>query len=84
METTTTPEGLIHMTTTKRATCIVFLDDDLLPEGSDYTRPLYIIVGCSGQRVSFILLYNGSALNVCPFATAITLGYTLSDFSPST
>ena len=84
VETTTTLEGLIHMMTTGRATCIVFLDDDLPPEGSDHTRPLYISVGCSGRRVSSVLLDNGSALNVCPLATAIALGYTPSDFGPST
>ena len=54
------------------------------PEGSDHTRSLYISVGCSGRRVPSVLLDNGSALNVCPLATAITLGYALSDFCPST
>ncbi|RVW59572.1 hypothetical protein CK203_103302 [Vitis vinifera] len=78
------PEGLIHMMTTVRATCIVFSDDDLPPEGSDHTRPLYISICCSGRRVPSVLLDNGSALNVCPLATAITLGYALSDFCPST
>uniref|UniRef100_F6I5D1 Uncharacterized protein n=1 Tax=Vitis vinifera TaxID=29760 RepID=F6I5D1_VITVI len=70
--------------TAGRATCIVFSDDDLPPEGSDHTRPLYISVGCSGRRVPSVLLDNGSALNVCPFATAIALGYAPSDFGPST
>ncbi|RVW78291.1 hypothetical protein CK203_055767 [Vitis vinifera] len=84
VDTTTTPEGLIHMMTVGRATCIVFSDDDLPPEGSDHTRPLYISVGCSGRRVPSVLLDNGSALNVCPLATAITLGYAPSDFGPST
>ena len=84
VETTTSPEGLIHMMMADRATCIVFLDDDLPPEGLDHTRLLYISVGCPGQRVPYFLLDNGSALNVCPLATAIALGYTLSDFSPST
>ena len=84
METTTTPEGLIHMMTVDRATCFVFSDDDLPPEGLDHTRPLYIIVGCSGHRVPFFLLDNGSALNVCPLATDITFGYAPSDFGPST
>ena len=79
VETTTTIEGLIHMMTIDRATCVMFSDDDLPPEGSDHTRPLYIIVGCSGHRVSSILLDNGSALNVCPLATAIALGYAPSD-----
>ncbi|RVW66340.1 hypothetical protein CK203_065238 [Vitis vinifera] len=79
VDTTTTPEGLIHMMTAGRATCIVFSDDDLPPEGSGHTRPLYISVGCSGRRVPSVLLDNGSALNVCPLATAIALGYAPSD-----
>ncbi|RVW18920.1 hypothetical protein CK203_102504 [Vitis vinifera] len=84
VDTTTTPEGLIHMMTVGRATCIVFSDDDLPPEGSDHTRLLYISVGCSGRRVPSVLLDNGSALNVCPLDTAIALGYAPSDFGPST
>ena len=31
--------------TADRATCIVYSDDDLPPEGLDHIRPLYIIVG---------------------------------------
>ncbi|RVX21643.1 Retrovirus-related Pol polyprotein from transposon 17.6 [Vitis vinifera] len=46
--------------------------------------PLYISVSCSGRRVPSVLLDNGSALNVCPLATAIALGYAPSDFGPST
>ena len=84
VETTTTPKRLIHMMTADRATCIVFSDDDLPPKGSDHTRLLYIIVGRSSHRVPFVLLDNGSALNVCLLAAAITLGYSPSDFGPST
>ena len=72
------------MVTVARATCIVFSDDDLPPEGSDHMRPLYISVGCSSRQVSSVLLDNGLALNVCPLATAIALGYALSDFGLST
>ncbi|RVW13463.1 Transposon Ty3-G Gag-Pol polyprotein [Vitis vinifera] len=84
VETTTTPEGLIHMMTADRATCIVFSDDDLPPDGLDHVRPLHITVGCSGRRVPSVLLDNGSALNVCHLATAIALGFAPSDFGPST
>ena len=84
VETTTTPEGLIHMMVVDRVTCIVFSDDDLPPKGSDHTRLLYIIVGRSSHRVPSVLLDNGSALNVCLLAAAITLGYSPSDFGPST
>ena len=70
--------------TASRATCIVFSDDDLPPDGLDHVRPLYITVGCSGSRVPSVQLDNGSALNVCPLATAIALGFAPSDFGPST
>ena len=72
------------MMTAGRATCIVFSDDDLPPEGPDHTRPLYIFVGYSGRQVPSVLLDNGLALNVYHLATAIALGYAPSDFGPST
>ena len=81
---TTSLEGLIHMLTAGRASCIVFSEDDLPSEGSDHTRPLHISIGCLGHRVPSVLLDNGSALNVCPFATAISLGCGPTDFEPST
>ena len=84
VETATTSEGLIHMMTTGRATCIVFSDDNLPSEGSDHTRPFYIFVGCLGRRVPSVLLDNGSALKICHLATAIALGYAPSNFGPST
>ena len=83
VETTTIPEGLIHMMTIDRVTCIVFLDDNLPPEGLYHVHPLYITVGCSDHRVPSVLLDNGSALNVCLLATPIGLGFAPSDFGPS-
>ena len=83
VDTATTPGGLIHFLTADRATCIVFSDDDLPPEGSDHVRPLFINVACSGRRVPSVLLDNGSALNVCPLVTAIALGFSPSNFGPS-
>ena len=84
VETTTSLEGLIHMMTVGRATCIVFSDDDLPPEGPDLTRHLYISFGCSGHRFPYVLLKNDSALNVFSLATAIALGYAPLEFNPST
>ena len=45
---------------------------------------MYISVGCLGRPVPFILLDNGYALNVCPLATTIALGYRPTNFKPST
>ena len=72
------------MMTADRATCIVFSTDDLPPEGSGHTCFLYITVVCSGHKVPSIVLDNGSALNVCPLATIVALGFTPSNFGPST
>ena len=41
--TTPPPEGLIHFLIVDRATCIIFSDDDLPPEGSGHI-PLCISV----------------------------------------
>ena len=82
--TATTSEGLIHMLTIDRATCIVFSDDDLPPEGSNHVRPLFIDVVCSGRRVLSVLLDNGSALNVCPLVTTIALRFSPANFRAST
>ena len=84
VDTTTTPEGLIHFLTSDKATCITFFDNDLPPEGLIHVRPLFIDVACSGCMVPSILLDNGSALNVCPLVIAIALGFSPSDFGPST
>ena len=62
----------------------MFSNNNLPPEGSDHVRPLFIDVACSGRRVPSVLLDNGSALNICLLVTAITLGFSPSDFRPST
>ena len=84
VDTATTLGGLIRFLTADRATCIVFSDNYLPPEGLDHVRPLFIDVACSGRRVPSILLENGSALNVCPLVIAIALGFSPSNFGPST
>ena len=84
VETTTTLKRLIHMMMADRATCIVFSDDDFLSKGLDQVCSLYIIIGCSGHRVPFVLLDNGSTLNVCPLTTTIALSFASSNFGPST
>ena len=84
VDTATTLEGLIHFLTVDRATCIMFFDNDLPPEGLDHVRPLFIDVACSGRRVSSVLLDNGSALSICPLVTAIAFSFSPSNFGPYT
>ncbi|XP_077247235.1 uncharacterized protein LOC143886952 [Tasmannia lanceolata] len=60
-----------------------FADEDLPPEGRDHTRPLRITIICNKKRVPEVLVDNGSALNVCPLSTAVTLGFGPNNFIPS-
>ena len=84
VDTATTLEGLIHILTSDRATCIVFSDDDFPPEGLDHVRPLYIDVAYLSHQVPSILLDNGYTLNVYPLVTSIALRFSPTDFGPST
>ena len=84
VDTTTSPKGLIHMLTTCLASCIVLSEDDLPQEGSNHTQPFHISVGCLGRRVLYVLLDNGSTLNVCNLATTIAIGYGPKNFEPFT
>ncbi|RVW77767.1 hypothetical protein CK203_050316 [Vitis vinifera] len=63
---------------------VIHRDDDLPPEGSDHTCPLYILVGFLGHRVLYVILDDDPTLNVCPLAYVIALGYASSNFGPST
>ena len=84
IDTTTLLNGLIHMLTIGKAFCIIFSDNDLPSEGIDHTQPLYITIGCSGCRVSSILLDNESALNIYHLSAIVALAFGLVDFGPST
>ena len=84
VDTATTLERLIQMLIADRATCIVFSDDDLPPEGSNHVQPLFIDVACLGRRVPSVPLDNGSALNVCPLVTAIAFSFSPFDFGSYT
>ena len=62
---------------------LAFSDEDLPPEGATYTRPLQITIECLGAKVLLVLIDNGSALNVFPFRTALTIGLDMETIIPS-
>ena len=53
---------------------LTFSDEELPPKGATHTRPLQITIECMGAKVPMVLIDNGSALNVCPFRTALKIG----------
>ncbi|RVW66507.1 hypothetical protein CK203_065363 [Vitis vinifera] len=58
-------------------------DDEVLRQLQS-TQPYFYLEFVSIIQVPSVLLDNGSALNVCPLATAIALGFAPSDFGLST
>ncbi|KAK9081381.1 hypothetical protein Sjap_026668 [Stephania japonica] len=59
----------------------VTFTDDLPPEGPSHTKALSITVHCNNHRVPFVLVDNGSGVNVCPLNTAKAICITPDDFS---
>ena len=58
-------------------------NEDLPPKGATHTRSLRITIECMGAKVSVVLIYNGFALNVCPFRTTLTIGLDMETIIPS-
>ena len=63
---------------------ISFSPEELGDEGNQHTKPLFIVVKCYEKIVSWVLIDNGSSLNVCPLATLHLLGVDMTQVKPST
>ena len=45
---------------------ITFSDIDLHVEGRNHNRALFILAKVKGKRTSYVMVGDGSAINVCP------------------
>ena len=61
---------------------LTFSDEELPLEGATHTRPLQITIKCRGAKVLMVLIDNRSALNVCPFRIALTIGLDVETIIP--
>ena len=62
---------------------LAFSDEELPLEGATYTRLLQITIECMCVKVPMVFIDNGSALNVCPFRIAFTIGLDMETIIPS-
>ena len=62
---------------------LTFFDEELPLEGAAHTRPLQITIECMGAKVPIVLIDDGSAMNVCPFRSALTIGLDIETIIPS-
>ena len=81
----TTPQEMLSLLGVKTLShpFLAFSDKELPLEGATPTRPLQITIECMGAKVSMVLIDNGSALNVCPFRTVLSIGLDVETIIPS-
>ena len=81
----TTPQEVISLIGVEAPSYpfLAFSDEELALERATHTRPLQITIECVGIKVPVVLIGNGSALNVCPFRTALTIGLDVETIIPS-
>ena len=66
IQTTATLEAMIAKVTENKQGVITFSDTDLTPEGRNHNKALFIPVEVRGKRTSYVMVDDGSAINVCP------------------
>ena len=78
-----TPEQMVGSLTKTPLGAIVFSDNDLLLEGRDHHRALFIKAEVKGKITCCIMVDNGSAINVCPLKILPKLGLARAELKPS-
>ena len=66
IQTNATPEAMVAKITENKQGVITFSDANLLVEGRNYNRALFIPVEVKGKRTSYVMMDDGSTINVCP------------------
>ena len=81
----TTPQEVLSLMGVKAPShpLLDFFDEELPLKGVTHTRPLQITFECMDTKVPMVLIDNGSALNVCPFRTTLTIGLDVETIIPS-
>ena len=66
IQTNATSEAMVAKITENKQGIITFSDADLPEEGRNHNRVLFIPAKVKGKRTSYVMVDDGSAINVCP------------------
>ena len=66
IQTNATLEAMVAKITENKLGVITFSDADLLVEGRNHNRALFIPAEIKGKRTSYVMVDDGFAINVCP------------------
>ena len=83
IQTNATPEAMVAKITKNKQGVITFSDADLLVEGRNHNRNLFIPAEVKGKRTSYVMVDNGSAINICPLQILPNLGVKVEELTKS-
>ena len=83
IQTNATPEVMVAKITENKQGVITFFDADLLVEGRNHNRALFIPAEVKGKRTSYVMVDDGSAINICPLQILPNLGVKVEELTKS-
>ena len=74
IQTNATPKAMVAKITENKQGVITFSDADLRVEWRNHNRALFILTKVKGKRTSYVMMDDGSTINVCPLQILPNLG----------
>ena len=83
IQTNATPEAMVAKITENKQGVITFSDADLPIEGRNPNRALFIPAEVKGKRTSYVMVDDGSAINIYPLQILLNLGVKVEELTKS-
>ena len=83
IQTNATPKAMVAKITKNKQGVITFSIADLPMEGRNYNRALFIPAEVKGKRTSYVMVDDGSAINICPLQILPNLGVKVEELTKS-
>ena len=81
IQTNATPEAMVAKITENKQGVITFSDANLLVEGRNHNRVLFIPAEVKEKRTSYLMVDDGFAINICPLQILPNLGVKIEELT---
>ena len=83
IQTTTTPKAMVAKVIENKQGVITFSDADLPMQGRNHNRAFFILTKVKRKRTSYVIVDDGSVINVCPLQILPNLGVNMEELKKS-
>ena len=83
IQTNATPKAMVAKITENKQGVITLSDTDLPVEGRNHNRALFIPAEVKGKRTSYVMVDDGSVINVYPLQILPNLGVKVEELTKS-